>query len=54
MASDCTSQYTREFLNQIISKALQGLPQIARFMGPTWDPPGSFRTQVGPMLAPWT
>ena len=28
--------------------------QIARFMGPTWDPPGADRTQVGPVLAPWT
>ena len=28
--------------------------QIARFMGPTWGPPGDDRTQVGPMLAPWT
>ena len=27
---------------------------IARFMGPTWCPPGADRTQVGPMLAPWT
>ena len=27
---------------------------IARFMGPTWNPPGADRTQVGPMLAPWT
>ena len=25
-----------------------------RFMGPTWDPSGAERTQVGPMLAPWT
>ena len=30
------------------------LPQIARFIGPTWDPPGACRTQLGPMLAPWT
>ena len=30
------------------------LPQIARFMGPTWGPSGSDRTQVGPMLATWT
>ena len=30
------------------------ISQIARFMGPTWDPPGADRTQVGPMLAPWT
>ena len=28
--------------------------QIARFMGPTWDPPGADRTQVGPMLATLT
>ena len=29
------------------------LTQIAKFMGPTWGPPGSCRPQVGPMLAPW-
>ena len=28
--------------------------QIARFMGPTWGPPGSCQPQMGPMLAPWT
>ena len=28
--------------------------QIAKFMGPTWGPPGSCRSQMGPMLAPWT
>ena len=34
---------------------LVALPsQIAKFMGPTWGPPGSFRPQMGPMLAPWT
>ena len=27
---------------------------IAKFMGPTWGPPGSCRPQMGPMLAPWT
>ena len=27
---------------------------IGRFMGPTWGPSGTDRTQVGPMLAPWT
>ena len=27
---------------------------IARWMGPTWGPSGADRTQVGPMLAPWT
>ena len=30
------------------------LTLIARFMGPTWGPPGADRTQVVPMLAPWT
>ena len=27
---------------------------IASFMGPTWCPSGADKTQVGPMLAPWT
>ena len=27
---------------------------IARLMGPTWGPSGADRTQVGPLLAPWT
>ena len=30
------------------------LSLIARFIAPTWGPPGADRTQVGPMLAPWT
>ena len=29
-------------------------PLIARFMEPTWGPPGADRTQVAPMFAPWT
>ena len=28
--------------------------QIAKFMGPTWGPPGSCRPQMDPILAPWT
>ena len=28
--------------------------QIAKFMGPTWGPPGSCWPQMGPILAPWT
>ena len=28
-------------------------PLIPRFMGPTWGPSGTDRTQLGPMLAPW-
>ena len=27
---------------------------LAKFMGPTWSPPGSCRPQMGPMLDPWT
>ena len=30
------------------------LPLIARFMGPTWGLAGADRTQVRPILAPWT
>ena len=30
------------------------ISQIAKFMGPTWGPPGSFRPQMGPILAQWT
>ena len=30
------------------------IPLIARFTGPTWGPSGADRTQVDPMLVPWT
>ena len=33
---------------------IQSCTLIARFMWPTWGPSGADRTQVGPMLAPWT
>ena len=33
---------------------LSRLTPIARFMGPTWGTSGAGRTQVDPMLAPWT
>ena len=29
-------------------------PQIAKFMGSTWGPPGPCRPQMGPISAPWT
>ena len=35
-------------------KAFPIISQIAKFMGPTWGPPGSCRPQMGPMLATWT
>ena len=31
-----------------------GITQITKFMGPTWGPPRSCRSLMGPMLAPWT
>ena len=45
-------QWKKPQTNYIISISLESL--IARFMSPTWGPSGADRTQVGPMLAPWT
>ena len=36
------------------SPSSQRVAQIAKFMGPTWGPPGSCRPQMGPILAQWT
>ena len=45
-------------LMSILPVEFQTIPQvpsqIAKFMGPTWGPPGSCRPQMGPTLAPWT
>ena len=41
-------------IRYIMHLQLTVISQIARFMGPTWGPPGSCRPQMGPMLAPWT
>ena len=40
--------------NVFVLLPLKNAALIARFMGPTWGPSGADRTQVGPMLAPWT
>ena len=37
-----------------IGLAFKSQSLITRFMGTTWDPHGGGRTQVDPMLAPWT
>ena len=37
-----------------IDIALILISQIAKFMGPTWGPPGSCQPPMGPMLAQWT
>ena len=39
-------------LNQSNSSVVK--PQRAKFMGPTWGPPGSCPPQMGPMLSLWT
>ena len=36
-----------------VTSLLTGSVQIARFMGPTWGPPGVDRAQVGPRWATW-
>ena len=36
------------------SSLIQPLSLIVRFIGPTWGPSWADRTQMGPMLAPWT
>ena len=41
-------------LNDVFTLDSPKTSQIAKFMGPTWGPPGSRRPQVVPMLAPWT
>ena len=41
-------------MDQRNRKSVTRRTQIVRFMWPTWDPPGADRTQMGPMLAPWT
>ena len=42
----------KEIPRQLSSTIYQS--QIEKLMGPTWDPPGSCRPQMGPMLAPLT
>ena len=37
-----------------IARCCRTTTLIARFMGPTWGPSEADRTQVGPMMAPWT
>ena len=43
-----------ETMKSLSSRFIKYASQIARLMGPTWGQPGSCRSQMGPMLAPWT
>ena len=47
-------QESRNRFHIMMSSWLPKAPLIARFMGPTWGPSGPCRSQMGPMLAPWT
>ena len=42
------------FQNEFVDGLHRFISEIAKFMGPTWGPPGSCRSQMGPVLAPWT
>ena len=44
----------RIVITQYITHKMAMTILIARFMGPTWGPSGADRTQVAPVLAPWT
>ena len=37
----------------LLVQGCENTAQIARFVWPTWGPPGSWQPQVGPTLAPW-
>ena len=45
--------FAHSYLDQNTGNATK-TAQTAKFMGPTWGPPGSCRPQMGPMLALWT
>ena len=51
LISEALDSYLGAFANRVPKMICS---QIAKFMGPTWGPPGSCRPQVGPMMAPWT
>ena len=49
----CSYKFGNKLLWLANSTADGRSTQIARFMWPTWGPPGSCRPQVGPILPPW-
>ena len=46
--------HMNRWYNQNRPRYITAISLIARFMGPTWGSSGADRTQMGPMLAPWT
>ena len=54
LRQDISLLYIETPLGPFLYKDVALPAQTAKFMGPTWGPPGSCRPQMGPMLAPWT
>ena len=52
--NDCFRGSSYFTCNIFLKLEVKSACQPARFVGPTWGLPGTDRTQVGPMLAPWT
>ena len=54
--STCVRLWThkRQSIHQGQGQDFWSITLIARFMVPTWGPSGANRTQVSPMLSPWT
>ena len=50
----CLLNLTKLFPHASTHVAIRKQIPEAKFMGPTWGPPGPCRPQMGPMLAPWT
>ena len=49
-----TGAYAGAMRNFLVMPRVCYFTLIARFIGPSWGSSGADRTQVGPMLAPWT
>ena len=45
---------SKQLVRNMLHADYQHSSQIAKLMGPTWGRPGSCRSPMGPMLAPWT
>ena len=52
--SSCPDYWSRTMLKSMLVNKYFLTSLIARSMGPTWDPSGANRTQVGLMLATWS
>ena len=52
--SCCPGRHTLMYLSNKLFSSSSFKFKTVRFVGPTWGPSGADRTQVGPMLAPWS